>query len=92
MTAFSKAPQLASVSLLPIIRTFANVAGITVGVKDISLENIHFLNNSDDVIVAVKTARAAITEEEGTEEAGEGVSEGSSEGSSEGGDDKPAES
>ena len=36
-TKVDEAPQLASVSLLPIIRTFANVAGITVGVKDISL-------------------------------------------------------
>ena len=36
-TKVDEAPQLASVSLLPIIRSFANVAGITVGVKDISL-------------------------------------------------------
>ena len=64
--------------------------GQSIRVKDVSIENTHFLNNSEDVIVAVKTARAAITEEEeeGTEEAGEGVSEGGSEG----GDDKPAES
>ena len=36
-TKVDEAPQLASASLLPIIRSFANVAGITVGVKDISL-------------------------------------------------------
>ena len=36
-TKVDEAPQLASVSLLPIIRTFANVAGIEVETRDISL-------------------------------------------------------
>ncbi|MGB7320391.1 MAG: NADP-dependent isocitrate dehydrogenase, partial [Albidovulum sp.] len=36
-TKVDEAPQLASASLLPIIRTFAKAAGISVGVKDISL-------------------------------------------------------
>mmetsp|Transcript_23331 Transcript_23331/g.40559 ORF Transcript_23331/g.40559 Transcript_23331/m.40559 type:complete len:743 (-) Transcript_23331:3746-5974(-) len=36
-TKVDEAPQLASASLLPIIRTFADAAGISVGTKDISL-------------------------------------------------------
>lgn len=36
-TKVDEAPQLASASLLPIIQSFANVAGITFGIKDISL-------------------------------------------------------
>ncbi|PUB19007.1 NADP-dependent isocitrate dehydrogenase [Yoonia sediminilitoris] len=36
-TKVDEAPQLASASLLPIIRTFAAAAGISVGTKDISL-------------------------------------------------------
>ena len=36
-TKVDEAPQLASASLLPIIQSFADVAGITFGVKDISL-------------------------------------------------------
>lgn len=36
-TKVDEAPQLASASLLPIIQSFASVAGITVGTKDISL-------------------------------------------------------
>ncbi|MDE0968933.1 MAG: NADP-dependent isocitrate dehydrogenase [Octadecabacter sp.] len=36
-TKVDEAPQLASVSLLPVIQSFANAAGVTVGVKDISL-------------------------------------------------------
>ena len=36
-TKVDEAPQLESASLLPIIRTFAGIAEITVGVKDISL-------------------------------------------------------
>ncbi|MEL6620340.1 MAG: NADP-dependent isocitrate dehydrogenase [Pseudomonadota bacterium] len=36
-TKVDEAPELASASLLPIIRTFAGVAGVEVGVKDISL-------------------------------------------------------
>lgn len=36
-TKVDEAPQLASVSLLPIIRSFAAAAGVTVGTRDISL-------------------------------------------------------
>ena len=36
-TKVDEAPQLASASLLPIIQSFSDVAGITFGVKDISL-------------------------------------------------------
>ena len=36
-TEVDEAPQLASASLLPIIRTFAAAAGVSVGTKDISL-------------------------------------------------------
>jgi isocitrate dehydrogenase len=36
-TKVDEAPQLASASLLPIIKSFAGAAGVTVGVKDISL-------------------------------------------------------
>ncbi len=36
-TKVDEAPELASASLLPIIRAFAGAAGITVGTKDISL-------------------------------------------------------
>ena len=36
-TKVDEAPQLASSSLLPIIRVFANAAGISIGTKDISL-------------------------------------------------------
>ena len=36
-TKVDEAPELASASLLPIIRSFASAAGITVGTKDISL-------------------------------------------------------
>ncbi|MBF25878.1 MAG: 50S ribosomal protein L25/general stress protein Ctc [Flavobacteriales bacterium] len=43
--------------------------GDSIRVADVTRENITFLNNSDDVIVAVKTARAAIAEEEEEEEA-----------------------
>ena len=38
--------------------------GHSIRVSDMSTENLIFLNNNADVIVAVKTARAAITEEE----------------------------
>ena len=44
--------------------------GQSVRILDLSRENITFLNNPNDVIVAVKTARAAIVEEE-IEEAGD---------------------
>ena len=36
-TKVDEAPQLASVSLLPVIQSFAKAVGVTVGVKDISL-------------------------------------------------------
>lgn len=36
-TKVDEAPQLASVSLLPVIQSFAKAAGVSVGVKDISL-------------------------------------------------------
>ena len=36
-TKVDEAPELASASLLPIIQSFASVAGINVGTKDISL-------------------------------------------------------
>ncbi|MDT2056772.1 MAG: NADP-dependent isocitrate dehydrogenase [Planktomarina sp.] len=36
-TKVDEAPQLASVSLLPVIQAFASAAGVSVGVKDISL-------------------------------------------------------
>ena len=36
-TKVDEAPQLASASLLPIIRVFASAAGISIGTKDISL-------------------------------------------------------
>ena len=36
-TKVDEAPQLAAVSLLPVIQSFAKAAGVTVGVKDISL-------------------------------------------------------
>ena len=37
VTKVDEAPQLASASLLPIIRTFAAAAGVSVGTRDISL-------------------------------------------------------
>ena len=70
--------------------------GQSTRIEDISLEKARFLNNSDDVIVAVKTARAAIEEEEIEEEGSEpGDDASASEGDDKpvsGGDDKPAES
>ena len=51
--------------------------GDSIRVSDLSRDNITFLNNPEDVIVAVKTARAAVEEEveeevaEGTEGSGE---------------------
>ena len=51
--------------------------GDSIRVSDLSRDNIKFLNNPQDVIVAVKTARAAVEEEieeevaEGTEGSGE---------------------
>ena len=42
--------------------------GQAIRVVDMELENVTFLNNANDVIVAVKTARTAIAEEEEAEE------------------------
>ena len=42
--------------------------GQSIRVVDMELENVTFLNNSNDVIVAVKTARTAIAEEDEAEE------------------------
>ena len=42
--------------------------GQSIRVSDLSLDNITCLNNSADVVVAVKTARAAIAEDEGLAE------------------------
>ena len=68
--------------------------GQSVRVKDISLENNRFLNNSDDVIVAVKTARAAIVEDEElegvSEEAGEASEDKAGSEDNTGGENKPA--
>lgn len=36
-TIVDEAPELASASLLPIIRSFASAAGVSIGTKDISL-------------------------------------------------------
>lgn len=36
-TKVDEAPQIASVSLLPIVRSFAAAAGVSIGTKDISL-------------------------------------------------------
>ena len=60
--------------------------GQSIRIEDVSVENLTFLNNSDDVIVAVKTARAAIEEEE----IEEGVESGEDDTSESGGDEKPA--
>ena len=38
--------------------------GSAIRVAEIELENVTFLNNSNDVVIAVKTARAAILDEE----------------------------
>tara|TARA_B100000287_G_C20607198_1_gene770540 strand:- start:597 stop:1244 length:648 start_codon:yes stop_codon:yes gene_type:complete len=42
--------------------------GQSIRVVDMELENVTFLNNANDVIVAVKTARTAIAEEEEEDE------------------------
>ena len=49
--------------------------GDAIRVSDLSVDNTLFLNNPNDVVVAVKTARAAILEEEL-----EGVAESDEEG------------
>ncbi len=70
--------------------------GQSIRIKDLSLENVHFLNNSDDVVVAVKTARAAIVEDDSLEEVSEesGVDSAEDKGGDEDkgdGENKPAE-
>ena len=63
--------------------------GESIRVLDMKLENVNFLNNSNDVIVAVKTARTAIQEEEEVEEDSEEASK--EEGSDENSTNKDAE-
>ena len=63
--------------------------GESIRVLDMKLENVNFLNNSNDVIVAVKTARTAIQEEEEVEEDSEEASK--EEGSDENSANKDAE-
>ena len=46
--------------------------GGSIRVMDMKLENVDFLNNSNDVIVAVKTARTAIKADEDEESSEEG--------------------
>ena len=70
--------------------------GQSIRIKDLSLENVHFLNNSDDVVVAVKTARAAIVEDDSLEEVSDesGADSGEDKGGGEDkgdGENKPAE-
>ena len=57
--------------------------GSSIRVSDMSIENLTFLNNSDDVIVAVKTARAAIAQEEEEDPTQETDASSSEEGASE---------
>ncbi|MDO9638283.1 MAG: NADP-dependent isocitrate dehydrogenase [Pseudotabrizicola sp.] len=53
-TKVDEAPQLASASLLPIIRAFASAAGVSVGVKDISLAGRIIAAFSDRLTAAQK--------------------------------------
>ena len=50
--------------------------GDSIRVRDVERDNIKFLNNMDDVIVAVKTARAAIVAEDELVEGDTGSAEG----------------
>ena len=72
-TKVDEAPQIASVSLLPIVRSFAAVAGVSIGTKDISLagriiatfpENLTAEQRQEDDLAAlgrlVKTAEANV--------------------------------
>ena len=65
--------------------------GQSVRISDLSMDNITFLGNQEDVVVAVKTARAALVEEEIEEASAEegGDDSGDATSSAEGG--KPAE-
>ena len=53
-TKVDEAPQIASASLLPIIRAFASAAGVSVGVKDISLAGRIIAAFSDRLTLAQK--------------------------------------
>ena len=72
-TKVDEAPQIASVSLLPIVRSFAAAAGVSIGTKDISLagriiatfpENLTVEQRQEDDLAAlgqlVKTAEANV--------------------------------
>jgi isocitrate dehydrogenase len=72
-TKVDEAPQIASVSLLPIVRSFAAAAGVSIGTKDISLagriiatfpENLTAVQRQEDDLAAlgrlVKTAEANV--------------------------------
>ena len=72
-TKVDEAPQIASVSLLPIVRSFAAAAGVSIGTKDISLagriiatfpENLTAEQRQEDDLAAlgrlVKTAEANV--------------------------------
>ena len=72
-TKVEEAPQIASVSLLPIVRSFAAAAGVSIGTKDISLagriiatfpENLTAEQRQEDDLAAlgqlVKTAEANV--------------------------------
>lgn len=72
-TKVDEAPQIASVSLLPIVRSFAAAAGVSIGTKDISLagriiatfpENLTAERRQEDDLAAlgrlVKTAEANV--------------------------------
>ena len=63
--------------------------GHSIRISNLSIDHISFLNNPEDVIVAVKTARAAIAEEEAEE--AEGETEGESDAGSTEKSDAPAE-
>ena len=65
-TKVDEAPELASASLLPIVRSFAKAAGISIGTKDISLAGrvlAAFTNHPDDLAelgALVKTPEANV--------------------------------
>ena len=60
--------------------------GDSIRVADITRENLTFLNNENDVVVAVKTARAAIVEDEDEVESSESTDEKADSNSEEGED------
>ena len=65
--------------------------GQSIRVVDMELENVTFLNNSNDVIVAVKTARTAIAEEDEAEEESTEATSKEEGGGEEASDNKDAE-